>query len=73
MIELERLIVDISTQLINLPLEKIDNKINDALKRFGKFTKVDRSFLFALSSDKKMMTNTHEWCADGIEPQIENL
>jgi len=72
-IEIERLILDISTQFINIPPEKIDNKINDALERLGKFTKVDRSFLFALSSDKKKMTMTHEWCADGIEPQIEKL
>jgi len=73
MIELERLILDISTQFINIPQEKIDNKINDALERLGKFTKVDRSFLFTTSGDKRKMNIIHEWCVDGIESQMEKL
>jgi diguanylate cyclase (GGDEF)-like protein len=33
----------------------------------------DRTYVFLLSKDGFYMNNTHEWCADGIEPEIANL
>lgn len=33
----------------------------------------DRAYLFALSPDESTLANTHEWCADGIEHQIDSL
>jgi signal transduction histidine kinase/ActR/RegA family two-component response regulator len=32
---------------------------------------VDRAYVFAFAG--ATMSNTHEWCADGVEPQIDNL
>ncbi|MDQ1262217.1 MAG: hypothetical protein QG575_1398, partial [Euryarchaeota archaeon] len=54
-------------------LEKIDEGINDALKRVGTFSDVDRCYTFQFSDDMTKMDNTHEWCAQGIVPQIDNL
>ena len=58
-----KLITCISTDFINLPVDKIDEGIHSALKDIGEFAHVDRSYIFLLSGDGKRLTNTHEWCA----------
>ncbi len=72
-VELEQLVATISTQFINLPLARIDDAINRALKKLGEITGVDRSYVFQIHDDGKIMDNTHEWCAEGIQPQIQFL
>ncbi|MDE2215709.1 MAG: GAF domain-containing protein, partial [Planctomycetota bacterium] len=70
---IEELIAAVSTNFINLAPDKIDTGINYALKLIGEFVGVDRSYVFLYADEeKKKMDNTHEWCADGIESQIEN-
>ena len=73
LVEFERLIAAVSTNFINLTLDKIDDEINQALQTTGEFSGVDRSYVFLFSEDGTKMDNTHEWCAEGIEPQIDNL
>jgi PAS domain S-box-containing protein len=68
-----KLITDISTSLINLPLDEIDIVIKNALKCIGEFNGVDRSYVLLFSDKKNKMNITHEWCAKGIEPQISNM
>jgi len=70
-VKFERLITTISSEFIS-PGD-IDDKINRALKAIGEFADVDRAYVFLLREDGKTADNTHEWCAEGIEPQIENL
>lgn len=70
---MERLILDISTHFINLAPEEIHNGIDSALQRLGRFADVDRSYVFMFNEDGSRVTNTHEWCEEGIEPQIDNL
>jgi PAS domain S-box-containing protein len=72
-VEFDNLITTISTQFINLPIDEIDNGINHALQQIGEFAAVDRSYLFQIYDNGKKMDNTHEWCAEGIEPEIDNL
>lgn len=72
-LKLEKLITSISTHFINLAPKNIDAGINSALKKIGRFAKVDRSYIFLFSGNKEKMHNTHEWCKKGIEPQIKNL
>lgn len=50
----------------NLPyvLEKI-------MEKLGSFLEAERAYLFEIQDD--VMSNTHEWCAPGIEPQIGDL
>lgn len=71
--EFEDLIASISTTFINLETQEIDKGINHALLIIGNFIKVDRSYVFMYSDNYKIMSNTHEWCADGVSPQIESL
>lgn len=71
--DLQKLILHISTDFINLVPGEVDNKINEALKQIGEFTGSDRSYVFLLNRSLNTMTNTHEWCAAGIDPQIANM
>ncbi len=41
------------------------------LKRLGTFLQAERTYIFTVRNQK--MYNDFEWCADGIEPQIDNL
>ena len=50
-----------------------DEKINLALADIGRHAEVDRAYVFQLHEDGPLLYNTHEWCAEGIEPQIEKL
>ena len=54
--------------------KQLDNMIPSILKSIGKYTAADRAYVFEWSSEKKeSFKNTFEWCAAGIEPQIQNL
>ena len=70
--ELQRLVTGLSTKFINLATDEIDSGINHALQEIGEFAGVDRSYIFLFYDNLTKMDNTHEWCAQGIEPQIQN-
>lgn len=72
-IEIEKLISEISSRFISHDIENINSIINQSLKSIGEFGNIDRSYVFLLNEDSTKGDNTYEWCASGIEPQIENL
>lgn len=60
-------------EFVNINIKKIDNKINGALADIGKTLEVDRVYLFSYDFTKQIAINTHEWCNEGIKPEIDNL
>ncbi|MBV5313541.1 MAG: PAS domain S-box protein [Prolixibacteraceae bacterium] len=68
-----QLLIEISSTFINLPLESVDNSINNSLAVMGRFAKADRAYIFDFDNETGLCTNTYEWCGEGIEPQIESL
>jgi PAS domain S-box-containing protein len=52
---------------------EFDQTMNQMLQRAGELFTVDRCYLFRFSNNLELMTNTHEWCADGITPQIDRI
>ena len=52
--------------------EDLANGINFMLKSIGEFTDADRAYVFE-TSENHTSTNTYEWCAAGVTPQIRNL
>jgi len=70
---LEALLVEVATTYINLPVDQLDDAIDSSLERLGRFVAADRFYVFEYDWDANVTNNTHEWCADGIEPQIEVL
>ncbi|MBT4511901.1 MAG: PAS domain S-box protein, partial [Chloroflexi bacterium] len=72
-VQFENLISTLSTNFINLDPEEVDSEINRALKTIGEFASVDRSYVSLFDRDPSNMSITHECCAEGIEPQIQDL
>ncbi|MCQ8878565.1 diguanylate cyclase [Pseudoalteromonas shioyasakiensis] len=66
-------IAKISTQLIDIQTDNLDHQIELVLQTIGTFSKADRSYLFQFSRDGKLMSNTHEWVNDKVNPFKERL
>jgi len=69
----ETIISEVSSFFVNISYKDINEKIDEALKKIGKFCDADRSYVFLYSKDGNFQSNTHEWCAPGINPEISNL
>ena len=69
---LEGIVAKTATQFLGVDPRKIDDVIDAALREIGMFAGVDRSYVFQLV-DAETMANTHEWCAEGIDPMIDHL
>lgn len=70
----EGLVAYISTQFGSLSSRHdLDQAIDKTLAILGEFTKVDRSYVFQFEVGGSSMTNTHEWCDEGIQPEKYNL
>lgn len=69
----QRVLGEIANEFINTPSAAIDEGINRALKTAGIFAKADRSYVIRFDFQAGTIRNTHEWCREGIEPQIDNL
>ncbi len=71
--KLERIITNFSINLMNADVGEVNERINQGLKIIGEFLDADRSYIFQFYNDLEKMSNTHEWCAEGIDPQKDNL
>lgn len=71
--KLESLLIDISMKVIRSEAEELDQVTNEALAVIGNFVGADRAYLFEYDFKKNTCDNTHEWCNDDIEPEIDNL
>ncbi|MEA3444389.1 MAG: PAS domain S-box protein [Bacteroidota bacterium] len=70
-LEYQQLISEISSSFVGD--FDLDSSINNLLNKIGEFCNASRSYVFRFKDDRKTMVNTHEWCAKGVEPQIDNL
>lgn len=67
----QTMMASISATFLHTPKRWIDEAINKALELIGDFFQVDRVYLFQFSANGLYMSNTHEWCREGIAPQID--
>ena len=73
-IEFEQLTSTLSSELSAIGHHETDSAINKALASISAITGADRAYVFQFKEESdSIIDNTHEWCADGIEPQIDNL
>ncbi len=70
---LRELLMEISSGFINIPLEKVDEAINDALAKMAQFVHADRSYTFDYDWENDICNNIFEWCEEGISAEINNL
>ena len=69
----QRVLMEISTKYINIPLDILDDAINESLGEIGRFVQVDRVYVFDYNYTNQTISNLFEWCNDSIVPQIETL
>ena len=72
-IAFERLVARISSELILAQPEALEVRLARALQEIGSFAQADRAYVFQVSADGRFISNTFEWCAEGIAPQIDRL
>jgi len=68
-----KLVAAISAEFALSSAHDVDHVIEAALARIGRFYQSDRCYLFLFSPDLTTASNTHEWCAEGVQPQKSNL
>jgi PAS domain S-box-containing protein len=71
MLKIESAVAEASSVLVGA--EDVGVGLNAALRILGEAVEVNRGYVFMLRDNDTKMDNTHEWCAAGTEPQIDNL
>ncbi|SIQ69237.1 PAS domain S-box-containing protein [Alkalispirochaeta americana] len=72
----QQMVSEISTHLVGVSRESFSRTVQSMLAKAGHFFGADRSYLFEFSPDHPNLSNSHEWCAPGIESlqeQRQNL
>ena len=70
-LEQEKLISEISSDFINT--SNIDNSIIGAFAKLGALVEASRVYLFMIDAKNETMSNTHEWCAEGVSAEKDEL
>lgn len=71
--QFQALLMQISARGIAVPHAEIDAALHRSLQEMAEFVGADRAYVFTYDFDHGTCTNTYEWCATGIEPQIDTL
>lgn len=72
-LKLQDILIKISSTYINIELDKVEATIQNSLQELAEFVGADRAYIFDYDFNNETTSNTYEWCADGIEPEIEQL
>lgn len=67
-LEFEKFLIDLSTRLVALPPDRVDDEIRNALKKVLEFFQIDRCNLFRLLPGKTLFQVTHNADVNGISP-----
>ncbi len=71
--DMQKLLLDISAGFTNVDFDSISPVINTSLEKVGKALTADRVYIFKYNYTAQTCKNTFEWCAPGIESQIDNM
>lgn len=72
-LDTERILSAFATDFMVSSVSDFDAAIQRALQRSGEYLQADRTYVFLMDDNGQTMSNTHEWCAHGISPEIEQL
>lgn len=67
------LVSKIASLFARMQIENSQEAITQSLKLIGDHVKADRAYIFKYDFDEKTTSNTHEYCAQGITKEIDNL
>lgn len=71
--DMHTMVTRMAMDFVNVPPELLDSRTEKALADIGQFTGADRVYVFKYDFVNGLFSNTHEWCAEGISPEILNL
>ena len=72
-IKLQDILIRISMVYININLDKVEEIIQNSLKELAEFVGADRAYIFDYDFTDNTTSNTYEWCAEEILPEIDLL
>lgn len=72
-LEFERLIAELSSELVRAYSHDIDPIMNEALRKLGEYLNVARVYTIIISDDKQRIFNMHEWCSDCVSPRKDAM
>ncbi len=70
---MQKMLMDMSSNYINIPINQVGHTINESLKELGEFVSADRCYIFSYNFTEQTASNKYEWCSDDIESRIEKL
>ena len=70
-LKIERVVSSVAKEFVMF--DDISKAINFALEKIGRVSSASRAYIFEFDEYGKTMSNTYEWCNEGIEPEIEML
>lgn len=70
---LQNLLLEVSNTYISIREDALDENLQKSMAELGAFVGADRFYIFDYDWVKVTASNSYEWCAEGIEPQIEYL
>ena len=73
MTSFKEIMLNITTEYINAPISQIDKVINTSLFEIAQFSSADRAYVFKYDFENEICSITHEWVAEGIHSQIDEL
>ena len=71
--ELQNLLMKISSQYINVPLDQVETTIQKSLEELANFVSADRAYIFDYNPKEGTINNTFEYCSEGITAFIDEL
>lgn len=67
------ILLAVSSRLITVSAQQLDVEITTTLGEIGSFLHADRMYIVDYHFARGIAVNTHEWCAPGNTPLIQNL
>lgn len=65
-VALQKKVAEISSDLISVGMDSLDDKIDTMLEKSGLFLGADRAYLFKVIEDLSVVECTNEWCREGV-------
>lgn len=59
--------------LVHATSDNLDGELNRLLAAVGGLAGAHRSYYFKLDGERALMSNTHEWCAEGVSSEKDGL
>jgi PAS domain S-box-containing protein/putative nucleotidyltransferase with HDIG domain len=73
LLKYQEVITNTSKMFMDSPFDQLDQAINLSLSEVGNLLRICRVYIFEFNEDAQTMSNTYEWCANGIESTMDLL